>query len=177
MKTSSKITIYQDSVNVPDQYAQIVTQLKRDAQNVRFEYIQKRKPNRQLFYLPIPQDGHLFGSDLPSVRLVPIATWNAVETFVRVSSMPRAIINILANKSPLSTSKASFALRISFRLKVLSTLWAKRAINFRPKWALCVARICYNGQNFVNRLCLGVKSLNSEQESLISEQWTVITDQ
>lgn len=47
MKTNLNITIYQDSVNVPDQYAQIVTQLKRHAQDVRFEYIQKRKPNRR----------------------------------------------------------------------------------------------------------------------------------
>ena len=47
MIINPNITIYQDPVNVPDEYLQIVTQLKRQAQDVRFEYIQKRNANRR----------------------------------------------------------------------------------------------------------------------------------
>lgn len=46
-RTVSNIKIYQDSVDVPDEYKEITAKLKKRAQEVRFEYIQRRKPARR----------------------------------------------------------------------------------------------------------------------------------
>ena len=60
-----------------------------------------------------------------------------METFVRGSSSQGVLLII----PPLATSKASFALRISSRVKVVTTLWAKRAIiGWLISFALCKQR-------------------------------------
>lgn len=43
----SNIKIYQDSADVPDEYKKMTAKLKKRAQEVRLEYIQRGKPNRR----------------------------------------------------------------------------------------------------------------------------------